>query len=119
MEDVTKEEIEKAVVDLATKYRLASKHTSFVGVDDKAAKGEFELAMNTRDIKNQVRKHVPLMTSHKFDPKLTYPSTLCYQTCLLHLHIPLHPMLHLQSPNLCDVIYECSLTNRFDNFFFS
>ena len=53
-DDVTKEEIEKAVVDLAIKYRLASKHTSFVGVDDKAAKGEFELAMSTRDIKNQV-----------------------------------------------------------------
>ena len=91
MEDVTKEEIEKAVVDLAIKYRLASKHTSFVGVDDKAAKGEFELAMNTRDIKNQVRKHVPLMTSHKFDPKLTYPSTLCY--------------IFSHTPNLWDIIY--------------
>jgi hypothetical protein len=50
----TKEEVEKAVVELAIKYRLASKHTSFVGVDDKAGKDDFELAMNTRDIKNQV-----------------------------------------------------------------
>ena len=49
-----KDEIEKAVVELAIKYRLASKHTSFVGVDDKAGKNDFELAMNTRDIKNQV-----------------------------------------------------------------
>jgi len=51
---VSKEEVEKAVVELGIKYRLASKHTSFVGIDDKAAKGDFELAMNTRDIKNQV-----------------------------------------------------------------
>jgi len=51
---VKKEEVEKAIVELGIKYRLASKHTSFVGIDDKAAKGDFELAMNTRDIKNQV-----------------------------------------------------------------
>jgi hypothetical protein len=51
---VKKEDVEKAIVELGIKYRLASKHTSFVGVDDKAAKGDFELAMNTRDIKNQV-----------------------------------------------------------------
>ncbi len=48
------EEVKKAIVELGIKYRLASKHTSFVGVDDKAAKGDFELAINTRDIKNQV-----------------------------------------------------------------
>jgi len=53
-EGVSREEMEKAVVELGIKYRLASEHTSFVGVDDKAAKGDFELAMNTRDIKNQV-----------------------------------------------------------------
>jgi hypothetical protein len=47
------EDAEKAVVELGVKYRLASKHTSFVGVDDKDSDGKFEPAMNTRCLSYQ------------------------------------------------------------------
>lgn len=45
---VTKQDVENAVVELGVKFRLASKHTSFVGVDDKKPSDNFEPVMNTR-----------------------------------------------------------------------
>jgi len=49
-----KEDIENAIVQLGIKYRLASKHTSFVGVDERSPRDCFELAMISREIANQV-----------------------------------------------------------------
>jgi len=52
--DEDKEDIENAIVQLGIKYRLASKHTSFVGVDERSPREFFELAMISREIANQV-----------------------------------------------------------------
>ena len=46
--EITKKDVEDAVVELGIKFKLASKHTSFVGVDEKKPGEEPELVMNTR-----------------------------------------------------------------------
>ena len=52
--EMSVDDVENAVVELAIKYKLASKHTSFVGVDDKSPKNCFQLEMVTRQVANQV-----------------------------------------------------------------
>ena len=53
---VTKQDVENAVVELGVKFRLASKYTSFVGIDDKKPKDEFEPVMNTRYVVHRDEK---------------------------------------------------------------
>jgi len=48
------EEIKEQICDLALKYGIASKHTSFVGVDKKTRKSFLEPAMITRQIQQEV-----------------------------------------------------------------
>ena len=45
---VTKKDVEEAIVELGVTFKLASKHTSFVGVDEKKPDDKFEPVMNTR-----------------------------------------------------------------------
>ena len=45
---IGKKDVENAIVELGLKFKLASKHTSFVGVDEKKPGEEAELVMNTR-----------------------------------------------------------------------
>eukprot|EP00095_Tigriopus_kingsejongensis_P011133 maker-scaffold1161_size58349-snap-gene-0.8 protein:Tk11133 transcript:maker-scaffold1161_size58349-snap-gene-0.8-mRNA-1 annotation:"hypothetical protein DAPPUDRAFT_309817" len=49
----TPEKKKEAIVNLAKKHRLASSHTSFIGIDDKDSEKVF-LGMATREITNQV-----------------------------------------------------------------
>ena len=51
---ITEEEIKNAIIRLGINYKLASKYTSFVGVDKKEPNSSFELEMVTREINNQV-----------------------------------------------------------------
>ena len=46
--EITKKDVEDAIVELGLKFKLASKHTSFVGVDEKKPGEEPELVMHTR-----------------------------------------------------------------------
>jgi len=47
-------EVQKAIVELGIRYKLASKHTSFVGVDEKSPTNRYELEMVTREVANQI-----------------------------------------------------------------
>jgi hypothetical protein len=53
-QEISAEEVEQAIVQLGLRFKLASKHTSFVGVDDKMPNRLFEMEMMTREIENQV-----------------------------------------------------------------
>ncbi len=52
-EEIDSEQAKKALVELGTGYRLASKHTSFVGVDSEQP-DRLYLGMGKRDIANQI-----------------------------------------------------------------
>merc|ERR1712110_1397688 len=48
------EDVKEQISDLALKYCIASKHTSFIGVDKKTRKSVLEPAMSTRQIQQEV-----------------------------------------------------------------
>ena len=70
---------------------------------------------------NPKRRERPQMTSRKFESFLTRPSPFCHtKISVLHTYIVSYKWQPV-SPNLCDVIYECSLSGlvqklRYQNF---
>ena len=52
---ISAEEVEQAIAQLGLRFKLASKHTSFVGVDERMPNSIFEMEMVTREIENQIQ----------------------------------------------------------------
>jgi len=70
------EEIKEQISDLALKYGIASKYTSFVGVDKKTRKSVLEPAMRSRQIQQEVPQAFGFL-SQQLMTRCSMPASFC------------------------------------------